>query len=84
MQSMHARTPHPSSQSRAENLGDIAQPVQALALVCQALNGPDWSLIEQNWDNSEDAAMDKPVSAIRPGWREIRSGTSAPLIPEPK
>lgn len=55
-----------------EQLGDITQPLQALAQFYRAFNRRDLLLMEQNWDNSDVAAMDNPLGGIKRGWQEIR------------
>jgi len=57
-------------------LEEIVEPTNALAALSQfyrALNARDLELMEQNWDNSEDAVMDNPLGGIRRGWVEIRA-----------
>lgn len=56
-----------------EELRDLTDPRQALAQFYRALNHRDMSLMEQNWDNTEQAAMDNPLGGIRRGWGEIKS-----------
>lgn len=29
--------------------------------------------MEQNWDNTEQAAMDNPLDGLKRGWAEIKS-----------
>jgi quercetin dioxygenase-like cupin family protein/ketosteroid isomerase-like protein len=55
-----------------EELGDLTHPIQALAQFYRAFNRRDLSLMEQNWDNSNDIAMDNPLGGIKRGWREIQ------------
>jgi len=52
---------------------DLRQPEQALAQFYRALNTRDMALMEQNWDNTDQAAMDNPLGGIKRGWPEIRS-----------
>jgi ketosteroid isomerase-like protein len=56
-----------------EELGDLTQPLQALAQFYRAFNARDLKLAEANWDNSLDASMDNPLGGIRRGWDEIRT-----------
>lgn len=58
-----------------EELNDLSQPVQALAQFYRAFNNRDLTLMERNWDNSAEAAMDNPVGGIRRGWTGIRGKT---------
>lgn len=37
----------------------------------RALNSRDLALMQQNWDFSDDAVMDKPRGGIKRGWLEI-------------
>jgi ketosteroid isomerase-like protein len=55
-----------------EDLSELAPPVRALAQFYCAFNRRDLSLMEQNWDNSEEAAMDNPLGGIKRGWNQIR------------
>jgi SnoaL-like domain len=55
-----------------EELRDLTEPLQALAQFYRALNGRDIALMEQNWDNTEQAAMDNPLGGIKRGWAEIK------------
>lgn len=59
--------------SGKENAFDPAQPLSALSQFYRALNSRDLALMEQNWDNSDAAAMDNPLGGISRGWPEIRS-----------
>lgn len=56
-----------------ETQHDLREPLQALAQFYRALNERDSSLMEQNWDNTEQAAMDNPLGGIKRGWAEIKS-----------
>jgi ketosteroid isomerase-like protein len=56
-----------------EYAGDQADSRQALAQFYRALNSRDLRLMEQNWDNSHEAAMDNPLGGIKRGWNEIRT-----------
>jgi hypothetical protein len=50
----------------------LNQPVQALAQFYHAFNTRDLTLMEMNWDNSDEASMDNPLGGITRGWLEIR------------
>ena len=52
--------------------GNRSQPLQALAQFYHALNARDLDLMQQNWANSPDVAMDSPLGGIKRGWKEIR------------
>jgi ketosteroid isomerase-like protein len=45
----------------------------ALSEFYRAFNARDLKLMETNWQQSDDAAMDNPVGGIKRGWPEIRS-----------
>ncbi len=55
-----------------EKQDDLTQPIQALAQFYRAFNSRDLSLMEENWDPSEEAAMDNPLGGIKRSWTEIR------------
>jgi ketosteroid isomerase-like protein len=55
-----------------EPLGDVREPVQALAQFYRAFNMRDLALMEENWDCAESAVMDNPLGDIKRGWPEIR------------
>lgn len=55
-----------------ETIQDLSRPEQALAEFYRAINRRDLPLAEQNWDDSEEAAMDNPLGGIKRGWQEIR------------
>jgi ketosteroid isomerase-like protein len=56
-----------------EPLGELREPIQALTQFYRAFNSRDLALMEENWEPSEDAAMDNPLGGIKRGWSEIRS-----------
>ena len=56
-----------------EEIADLSQPRCALTQFYRALNCRDLPLMEQNWADSEEAAMDNPLGGIKRGWPEIRS-----------
>jgi ketosteroid isomerase-like protein len=47
--------------------------MQALAQFYRALNARDLEMMQQNWVNSADAAMDNPLGGIKRGWSEIKT-----------
>lgn len=55
-----------------EDVGNPSDPVQALVQFYRAFNERDLVLMAQNWDDSDDAAMDNPLGGIKRGWSEIR------------
>lgn len=50
---------------------DISMPVGALNEFYRAFNGRDLALMKQNWEQSQEAAMDNPLGGIKRGWSEI-------------
>lgn len=56
-----------------EYAGDQRDSLQALAQFYRALNSRDLDLMQQNWVNSAEAAMDNPLGGIKRGWSEIRT-----------
>ena len=48
------------------------EPAQALSQFYRALNARDLALMQRNWANSADAAMDNPLGGIKRGWDEIQ------------
>jgi hypothetical protein len=55
-----------------EDLGDLTRPEETLAHFYRALNSRDLALLEQNWEPSDEVAMDNPLGGIMRGWPEIR------------
>ncbi|HEX5484287.1 MAG TPA: nuclear transport factor 2 family protein [Terriglobia bacterium] len=53
--------------------GDQREAMQALAQFYCALNSRDIEMMQQNWANSAEAAMDNPLGGIKRGWGEIRT-----------
>lgn len=47
--------------------------MQALAQFYHALNARDLELMQSNWANTDEAAMDNPLGGIKRGWNEIRT-----------
>lgn len=57
----------------SEQISDLRDPLHALGEFYRALNTRDLALMEGNWDNGNDAAMDNPLGGIKRGWPEIRA-----------
>jgi ketosteroid isomerase-like protein len=53
--------------------GDQHEPMQALSQFYRALNARDLELMQKNWVNGSEAAMDNPLGGIKRGWDEIKS-----------
>jgi ketosteroid isomerase-like protein len=51
---------------------DPSTPTGALKEFYRAFNTRDLALMETNWEQSGDAAMDNPLGGIKRGWQEIR------------
>jgi hypothetical protein len=66
------RTPIQSAITGEEDMGDPSEPIHALIEFYRAFNRRDLSLMQQNWDNSDETAMDNPLGGIKRGWDEIR------------
>jgi ketosteroid isomerase-like protein len=66
-------SPCPRCNHRNEPQSNLAEPLQALAQFYRALNTRDMSLMEQNWDNTREPAMDNPLGGIKRGWAEIET-----------
>jgi ketosteroid isomerase-like protein len=56
----------------SEFRGDTTQPEQALAQFYRAFNTQDLTLMERNWEQSDEAVLDNPLGGIKRGWAEIR------------
>ena len=50
---------------------EVSTPIGALNEFYRAFNSRDLALMQQNWENSEEAAMDNPLGGIKRGWSEI-------------
>jgi ketosteroid isomerase-like protein len=50
-----------------EDLGDLSQPQQALAQFYRAFNTRDINMIDENFANSDEVAIDNPLGGIRRG-----------------
>lgn len=55
-----------------EDQGDLTSPYQALVQFYCAFNHGDLSIMESNWANTGEIAMDNPLGGIKRGWREIQ------------
>ena len=53
--------------------GNQHETSQALSQFYRALNGRDLELMQKNWLNTAEAAMDNPLGGIKRGWDEIKS-----------
>ena len=57
-----------------ENLTDIKDDkIKALTQFYAAFNGKDFALMQENWYNHKEIAMDNPLGGIKRGWEEIKS-----------
>lgn len=56
-----------------ENCDDQREARQALAQFYRALNARDLELMQLNWANSDESAMDNPLGGIKRGWSEIKT-----------
>jgi len=45
---------------------------EALVEFYKAFNQKDFELMQKNWLNSEEIAMDNPLGGIKRGWKEIK------------
>ena len=55
-----------------ERRGTLTETAEALSQFYRAFNTRDLALMEQNWDDSEEAVMANPLGGIKRGWPEIR------------
>jgi ketosteroid isomerase-like protein len=68
-------TPHNTIQQPVDGSdfsGDTTLPRQALAQFYKAFNSQDMVLMEQIWEQSEEAVLANPLGGIKRGWKEIR------------
>jgi len=66
-------TPIQTAITGKENLVDIKdEKLKALTEFYKAFNGRDFTLMQKNWLNSEEIAMDNPLGGIKRGWEEIK------------
>lgn len=56
-----------------EEQGDLSSPLQTLVQFYHAFNSGDLKEMSDNWEQSEDIAMDNPLGGIKRGWAEISS-----------
>lgn len=68
---MTSSSPTQTPVTGREYSGEQQEPMQALAQFYHALNSRDMEMMQKNWDNSDNAAMDNPLGGIKRGWREI-------------
>lgn len=54
-----------------EDCSDTRQVMEALSQFYRALNTRDIKLMQENWADSAEIAMDNPLGGIRRGWPEI-------------
>jgi len=55
----------------SEYTDDTRIPGQALAQFYKAFNSQDLTLMQQNWEQSDEITMDNPLGGIKRGWKEI-------------
>lgn len=55
-----------------EQFSDLKDPVQALIQFYYAFNNGDIDSMSDNWDHSDEIAMDNPLGGIKRGWSEIK------------
>jgi hypothetical protein len=55
-----------------EDQGGLTSSYQALVQFYRAFNRGDLLMMEANWANTDDIAMDNPLGGIKRGWKEIR------------
>jgi len=56
-----------------EEQGDLSSPFEALVQFYHAFNSRDIKEMSENWEQSEDIAMDNPLGGIKRGWTDISS-----------
>ncbi|MBI5888986.1 MAG: nuclear transport factor 2 family protein [Deltaproteobacteria bacterium] len=56
----------------SEEQGGLTPPFQALVQFYCAFNRGDIAMMEKNWANNSEIAMDNPLGGIKRGWNEIR------------
>ncbi|MBI5886270.1 MAG: nuclear transport factor 2 family protein [Deltaproteobacteria bacterium] len=57
----------------SEDQGGLTSAFQVLVQFYCAFNKRDIVMMEQNWANNNEIAMDNPLGGIKRGWNEIRS-----------
>lgn len=55
-----------------EPLTDLNEPYQALFQFYYAFNNRDLEIMSENWNQSDEIAMDNPLGGIKRGWNEIK------------
>ncbi len=55
-----------------EQQGYLSLPYQAIVQFYCAFNQRDLTMMEANWAQSDEIAMDNPLGGIKRGWQEIR------------
>ena len=67
-------TPIQTAITGKENIADIKdEKSKALTEFYKAFNERDFELMQKNWLNSEEIAMDNPLGGIKRGWEEIKT-----------
>ncbi len=56
-----------------EQQGYLSLPYQALVQFYCAFNQRDMAMMEANWAQSDEIAMDNPLGGIKRGWAEIKA-----------
>lgn len=52
--------------------GDLSRPYQVLVQFYYAYNNKDMDIMSQNWDQSENIAMNTPLGGVKRGWGAIK------------
>jgi len=66
-------TPIQTAITGKENLVDIKdKKLKSLTEFYKAFNARDFTLMQNNWLNTEEIAMDNPLGGIKRGWQEIK------------
>lgn len=68
---MSTTMPNQTPITGREDCDDQQEALQALAQFYRALNSRDLKLMQRNWANSAESAMDNPLGGIKRGWAEI-------------
>ena len=67
-------TPIQTAITGRENIIDIKDVrIKALTEFYTAFNDRDFELMQKNWLNTEEIAMDNPLGGIKRGWEEIKT-----------
>lgn len=56
-----------------EEQGNLSSPFEVLVQFYHAFNYGDMKEMSENWEQSEDIAMDNPLGGIKRGWSDISS-----------